>query len=66
MPSKPLARPGPYVLVGHSDAALVVRLYPSVHPGEVSELVLIDALSEGLRDAETPEQWEILFAFLSR
>jgi pimeloyl-ACP methyl ester carboxylesterase len=48
---------GPYVLVGHSYGGLVVRLYASSYPKEVSGLVLIDALSEGLHDAETPEQW---------
>jgi len=50
---------GPYVLAGHSYGGLVVRLYASVYPEDVSGLVLIDALSEGLQDAETPEQWEI-------
>ncbi len=50
---------GPYVLVGHSYGGLVVRLYASTYPKDVSGLVLIDALSEGLRDAETPEQWAI-------
>jgi pimeloyl-ACP methyl ester carboxylesterase len=50
---------GPYVLVGHSYGGLVVRLYASTYPKEVSGLVLIDALSEGLQDAETPEQWAI-------
>lgn len=49
----------PYVLVGHSYGGLVVGLYASVHPEEVSGLVLIDALSERLQDAETPEQWKI-------
>jgi pimeloyl-ACP methyl ester carboxylesterase len=48
---------GPYVLVGHSYGGLVVRLYASTYPQDVSGLVLVDALSEGLRDAETPEQW---------
>jgi pimeloyl-ACP methyl ester carboxylesterase len=48
---------GPYVLVGHSYGGLVVRLYASTYPEDVSGLVLIDALTEGLRDAETPEQW---------
>jgi len=48
---------GPYVLVGHSYGGLVVRLYASTYPEDVSGLVLVDALSEGLRDAETPEQW---------
>ena len=48
---------GPYVLVGHSYGGLIVRLYASTYPKEVSGLVLIDALSEGLQDAETREQW---------
>ena len=47
----------PYVLVGHSYGGLVVRLYASTYPDDVSGLVLVDALSEGLRDAETPAQW---------
>ncbi len=50
---------GPYVLVGHSYGGLIVRLYASTYPKDVSGLVLIDALSEGLQDAETPEQWPI-------
>ena len=50
---------GPYVLVGHSYGGLIVRLYASTYPKEVSGLVLIDALSEGLQDAETPQQWAI-------
>jgi pimeloyl-ACP methyl ester carboxylesterase len=50
---------GPYVLVGHSYGGLIVRLYASIYPEDVSGLVLVDALTEGLRDAETPEQWAI-------
>jgi pimeloyl-ACP methyl ester carboxylesterase len=50
---------GPYVLVGHSYGGLVVRLYASTYPRDVSGLVLVDALAEGLRDAQTPEQWGI-------
>jgi pimeloyl-ACP methyl ester carboxylesterase len=50
---------GSLVLVGQSYGGLVVRLYTSLHPNEVSGLVLVDALSEGLREAETPEQWVI-------
>src|SRR5436190_4498062 len=50
---------GPYVLVRHSYGSLIVRLYASTYRKEVSGLVLIDALSEGLQDAETPEQWAI-------
>jgi pimeloyl-ACP methyl ester carboxylesterase len=50
---------GPFVLVGHSYGGLVARLYASTYPEEVCGLVLVDALGEGLRDAETPEQWAI-------
>jgi pimeloyl-ACP methyl ester carboxylesterase len=50
---------GPYVLVGHSYGGLVVRLYASTYPKEVSGVVLVDALSEGIRDAETSAQWAI-------
>jgi pimeloyl-ACP methyl ester carboxylesterase len=50
---------GPYVLVGHSYGGLVVKLYASTYPKEVSGLVLVDVLSEGLQDAETPAQWTI-------
>lgn len=46
----------PYVLVAHSYGGLIARLYASTYPDEVSGLVLVDALSEGLQDAETPEQ----------
>jgi pimeloyl-ACP methyl ester carboxylesterase len=50
---------GPYVIVGHSYGGLVARLYASTCPKDVAGLVLVDALSEELRDAETPEQWAI-------
>jgi pimeloyl-ACP methyl ester carboxylesterase len=50
---------GPYVLVGHSYGGLVVKLYASTYPKDVAGLVLVDALSEGLQDAETSEQWAI-------
>jgi pimeloyl-ACP methyl ester carboxylesterase len=50
---------GPYVFVGHSYGGLVVKLYASTYPKDVSGLVLVDALSEGLQDAETSEQWPI-------
>jgi pimeloyl-ACP methyl ester carboxylesterase len=50
---------GPYVLVGHSYGGLVVRLYASTYHKDVFGLVLIDAFSEGLQDAETPQQWAI-------
>jgi pimeloyl-ACP methyl ester carboxylesterase len=53
----PANEAGSDVLVGHSDGGLIVRLYASRYPKDVSGLVLVDAFSEGLRDAETPEQW---------
>ena len=40
---------GPYVLVAHSYGGLIGRLYASTYPDEISGLVLVDALSEGLR-----------------
>jgi pimeloyl-ACP methyl ester carboxylesterase len=50
---------GPYVLVGHSYGGLIVKLYARSYPEDVAGLVLVDALSEGLQDAETSEQWAI-------
>src|SRR5262245_40020577 len=47
--------PEPYVLVGHSYGGLIVRLYASTYPNRVSGLVLVDALSEGIQDAETSQ-----------
>src|SRR5262249_56143535 len=38
--------PRPYVLVGHSDGGLFVRLYASTYPGQVRGLVLVDAVGE--------------------
>lgn len=51
--------PGPYVMVGHSVGGLVVRLFAATSPREVVGLVLVDALSPGLQDAQTAEEWEI-------
>lgn len=47
----------PVVLVAHSWGGLVARLYAMTYPGEVAGMVLVDALSEFLRAAETPEEW---------
>jgi pimeloyl-ACP methyl ester carboxylesterase len=51
--------PGPYVLVGHSYGGLITRLFASTYPDEVSGMVLMDILSDGLRDAMTPHEWTI-------
>lgn len=48
--------PGPYVLVAHSYAGLIARLYASSYPNEVVGLVLIDTLTEQLYDALTHQQ----------
>jgi pimeloyl-ACP methyl ester carboxylesterase len=47
------------VLAGHSYGGLIVRLYARTYPEDVAGLVLVDALSEGLQDTETSEQWAI-------
>jgi pimeloyl-ACP methyl ester carboxylesterase len=57
--------PGPYVLVGHSLGGLFVRLYAATYPDEVVGMVLVDAWSERLKDALTPEQWETYVGFNS-
>ena len=48
--------PGPYVLVGHSYGGLIVRLFASTYPNEVSGLVLIDVVTELFYDALSPAQ----------
>lgn len=50
---------GPYVLVAHSAGGTVARLYASTYPNDVRGMVLVDALGEGLQDAQTPAQWGI-------
>jgi pimeloyl-ACP methyl ester carboxylesterase len=50
---------GPYVMVGHSYGGLIAKLFASTYPASVAGLVLVDALTEGLRDAQTPDQWAV-------
>ena len=52
--------PGPYVLAGHSFGGFCARLYAATYPDDVAGLVLIDAFSELLEDAMSPEQWQAL------
>ena len=49
--------PAPYVLVGHSYGGLIAKLYARTYPHDAAGLVLVDALTEGLQEAETPKQW---------
>jgi len=51
--------PGPYLLVGHSYGGLIAKLHARIHAADVSGLVQVDALTEGLQDAETPQQWAL-------
>jgi len=36
---------GPYILVGHSIAGLVIRFFAGLYPGETAAIVFVDALS---------------------
>jgi pimeloyl-ACP methyl ester carboxylesterase len=48
---------GPFVLVGHSTGGLIVRLYTSAYPGEVSGMVLVDAIPETIASSLSVSQW---------
>jgi len=47
----------PFVIVGHSYGGMVVRLYAMTYPDEVDGMVIVDALSEFLKAAETDDEW---------
>jgi pimeloyl-ACP methyl ester carboxylesterase len=49
--------PAPYVVVGHSYGGLIAKLYARTYPRDAGGLVLVDALTEGLQEAETRAQW---------
>ncbi|MDF3312905.1 alpha/beta hydrolase [Rhodococcus sp. T2V] len=48
---------GPYVLVGHSYGGLIVRLFASMYPHDVSGLVMEDVVSEFETETTTPEEF---------
>ncbi|GAA4475406.1 alpha/beta hydrolase [Rhodococcus olei] len=48
---------GPYVLVGHSYGGLIVRLFASMYPREVSGLVMEDVVSEFETETTTPDEF---------
>jgi pimeloyl-ACP methyl ester carboxylesterase len=50
--------PGPYVLVGASWAGLIVKLFASTYPDQVSGLVFVDGASELVKETFTAEQWD--------
>jgi pimeloyl-ACP methyl ester carboxylesterase len=60
------AIPGPYVLVGHSAAGLVMRLYASEYQDEVVGMVLLDSTHEDVwlqfQKALPPDQWQVFEA----
>ena len=55
--------PGPYVFAAHSFGGIFARLYASTYPDEVVGMVLVDALSEKVKSALTPEQWKLYVNF---
>ena len=53
------AVPGPYVMAGASTGGLIVRQYASLYPADVSGLVLVDAISEGMERFMKPGQFAL-------
>jgi CubicO group peptidase (beta-lactamase class C family)/pimeloyl-ACP methyl ester carboxylesterase len=54
---------GPYVFAAHSFGGIFARLYASTYPNEVVGMVLVDALSEKVRNGLTPERWKLYVNF---
>ena len=55
----------PVVLVAHSYGGVIARLFARAYPDQVAGMVLVDALGEGLREAETPREWATQLGLLS-
>jgi pimeloyl-ACP methyl ester carboxylesterase len=51
--------PRPLVLVGHSMGGLFIRIYAHKYPDDVSGLVLVDALPDGLQQHMTAAQYSL-------
>lgn len=45
----------PYVLVGHSFGAFIVRIYANKHPQEIAGLVLVDPMHEDFQEPAAPK-----------
>ena len=50
--------PGPYVLVAHSFAGTIARVFAGEHPDEVKGIVFVDAFTPELHAQMTPTEWE--------
>jgi len=51
--------PGPYVLVAHSFAGTIARVFAGEHPDQVKGIVFVDAFTPELRAQMTPAEWQI-------
>lgn len=51
--------PEPIVIAAHSAGGLAARLYAATYPDAVAGMVLVDTLSEAMREHETAEEWVI-------
>lgn len=56
---------GPYVLVGHSYSALLLRLFAALHPQEVAGMVLLDPAHED-QNRRYPQPIQEMFAPLKQ
>jgi pimeloyl-ACP methyl ester carboxylesterase len=49
-----IGEPGPYVFVSHSYGGLVATLYARTYPDSIAGLVMVDTVSEVMKDLVTP------------
>jgi pimeloyl-ACP methyl ester carboxylesterase len=52
-----LDMPGPYVLVAHSFAGNIARVFTAEHAADITGIVFVDVLTPELRAQMTPEEW---------